>query len=61
VSVGSPTRDAVGAVAALRSHLVVRRDGFDLDLELAADAGEVVALLGPNGAGKTTVLRAPRG
>jgi branched-chain amino acid transport system ATP-binding protein len=31
------------------------------DLELAVDAGEVVALLGPNGAGKTTTLRAVSG
>jgi molybdate transport system ATP-binding protein len=32
-----------------------------LDLDLAVEAGEVVALLGPNGAGKTTVLRALAG
>jgi ABC-type branched-subunit amino acid transport system ATPase component len=31
------------------------------DLDLYADAGEVVALLGPNGAGKTTTLRAISG
>ena len=30
---------------------------FDLDVELDAKAGEVVALLGPNGAGKSTVFR----
>jgi molybdate transport system ATP-binding protein len=30
---------------------------LDLDVELAADAGETVAILGPNGAGKTTLLR----
>jgi molybdate transport system ATP-binding protein len=48
-------------VTTLRSHVVVRHDGFALDLELAADAGEVVALLGPNGAGKTTALRALAG
>jgi branched-chain amino acid transport system ATP-binding protein len=30
-------------------------------VDLAVDAGEVVALLGPNGAGKTTVLRAAAG
>ena len=45
----------------LDAHLVVRRDGFTLDAELRARAGEVVALLGPNGAGKTTALRALAG
>ena len=30
---------------------------FELDVELDAKPGEVVALLGPNGAGKTTVFR----
>ncbi|HLQ61541.1 MAG TPA: ABC transporter ATP-binding protein, partial [Candidatus Acidoferrales bacterium] len=30
---------------------------LDLELELAAEPGEVVALLGPNGAGKTTLLK----
>ena len=34
---------------------------LDLDMELRADEGEVVALLGPNGAGKTTLLRAIAG
>jgi len=34
---------------------------LDLDLDIAVEAGEVVALLGPNGAGKTTVLRALAG
>ncbi|MCY1139917.1 ABC transporter ATP-binding protein [Actinoplanes sp. Pm04-4] len=45
----------------LLAHLVVRRDGFLLDVELTAEPGEVVALLGPNGAGKTTSLRALAG
>jgi molybdate transport system ATP-binding protein len=31
--------------------------GLELDVELDARPGEVVALLGPNGAGKTTVFR----
>jgi molybdate transport system ATP-binding protein len=48
-------------MSALDAHLVVRRDGFTLDAELRAEAGEVVALLGPNGAGKTTALRALAG
>jgi molybdate transport system ATP-binding protein len=45
----------------LDAHLVVRRGEFTLDIELTAEAGEVVALLGPNGAGKTTALRALAG
>jgi molybdate transport system ATP-binding protein len=45
----------------LDAHLVVRRAGFTLDIELTAADGEVVALLGPNGAGKTTALRALAG
>ncbi len=32
---------------------------FDLDIELEAEAGEVVALLGPNGAGKSTAVPLP--
>ncbi len=43
------------------THLVVRRGAFTLDIELSAEAGEVVALLGPNGAGKSTALRALAG
>ena len=39
----------------------VRRGGFDVDVDLAVDDGEVVVLLGPNGAGTTTVLRAVAG
>jgi molybdate transport system ATP-binding protein len=34
---------------------------FDLDVEVTADDGEMVALVGPNGAGKTTALRAVAG
>ncbi|BCJ55203.1 ABC transporter ATP-binding protein [Actinoplanes sp. NBRC 14428] len=45
----------------LDARIVVRRPGFVLDAELAAEPGEVVALLGPNGAGKTTALRALAG
>ncbi len=45
----------------LDAHLRVDLGGFDLDIELAVQAGQVVALLGPNGAGKTTALRALAG
>jgi molybdate transport system ATP-binding protein len=34
---------------------------FELDVELAVAAGELVAVLGPNGAGKTSLLRALAG
>jgi molybdate transport system ATP-binding protein len=45
----------------LDAHIGLQIGSLDLDLELAAAAGETVALLGPNGAGKTTVLRALSG
>jgi molybdate transport system ATP-binding protein len=45
----------------LDARLVVRRDRFDLDLDLQVAPGSVVALLGPNGAGKSTALRALAG
>ncbi|MBL7254068.1 ABC transporter ATP-binding protein [Paractinoplanes lichenicola] len=45
----------------LAAQLVIKRDGFTLDVDLTAEPGEVVALLGPNGAGKTTTLRALAG
>ncbi|TMF30513.1 MAG: ATP-binding cassette domain-containing protein [Chloroflexi bacterium] len=34
---------------------------FEIDVELAVAAGELVAVLGPNGAGKTSLLRALAG
>lgn len=40
----------------LHAHVVVRRDEFDLDVELSVTAGETLALLGPNGAGKSTIV-----
>ncbi len=39
----------------------VRVGRLDLEVDLTAEAGEVVAVLGPNGAGKTTLLRALAG
>jgi molybdate transport system ATP-binding protein len=45
----------------LQARLIVERARFRLDVDLAVEAGEVVALLGPNGAGKTTALRALAG
>ncbi len=46
---------------ALTADVVVRRDSFTLDVDIAADDGESVAVLGPNGSGKTTLLRALAG
>jgi molybdate transport system ATP-binding protein len=45
----------------LHAHLRARLGDLDLDVEVHADHGEIVALLGPNGAGKTTALRALAG
>ena len=41
----------------LDASLRLRLGRLDLDVDLTADAGGLVALVGPNGAGKTTVLR----
>lgn len=46
---------------ALAADVVVRRDGFTLDVQLHVDDGEAVAVLGPNGAGKSTLLLALAG
>jgi molybdate transport system ATP-binding protein len=45
----------------LEAHIALRRGDFDLDVELTADAGEVLAVLGPNGSGKSTLLSALSG
>jgi molybdate transport system ATP-binding protein len=45
----------------LDARLALRRRGFDLDVALQAEAGEVLAILGPNGSGKTTTLLALAG
>ncbi len=42
----------------LEANIELRLGDLDLVVELAAEAGEVVALLGPNGAGKSTLVRA---
>jgi molybdate transport system ATP-binding protein len=58
MSTGNPSTENLGG---LRAHLDVRRGGFHLDVQVNAEAGEVLALLGPNGAGKTTALRSLAG
>ena len=41
----------------LSATVKLRLGSLDLDVDLEAKAGEVVAILGPNAAGKTTLLR----
>ncbi len=45
----------------LLAQVRLTRGSLELDVEVAADEGEVVAVLGPNGAGKTSLLRALAG
>ncbi len=45
----------------LDARVCVRRGAFELDVEIAVDAGETAAILGPNGGGKTTLLHALAG
>ena len=45
----------------LRAEISLRLGTLELEVELAAEPGAVLALLGPNGAGKTTVLRSLAG
>ncbi len=45
----------------LHANVRVKRNGFELDVDLSAENGKTVAVLGPNGAGKTTLLRALAG
>ena len=46
-----------GTGAGLRARLACALREFELDLEIAIDAGVSLALVGPSGAGKSTVLR----
>jgi molybdate transport system ATP-binding protein len=45
----------------LLATIGARAGTLDLDVELTAEPGEMVAIVGPNGAGKTTLLRALAG
>lgn len=45
----------------LKAQICLRLGTLELEVELAAESGAVLALLGPNGAGKTTVLRSLAG
>jgi molybdate transport system ATP-binding protein len=45
----------------IEARVVVERDGFLVDAELAVASGEVTAIVGPNGAGKSTILLAIAG
>ncbi|WP_232661752.1 sulfate/molybdate ABC transporter ATP-binding protein [Pseudonocardia sp. TRM90224] len=43
-------------MSGLAARIVVRRPSFTLEVDVAAQPGEVLAVLGPNGAGKSTLL-----
>src|SRR5436189_5777005 len=51
----------VGRVVTLDARIRAVVGAFELDMQLAVPAGELVAVLGPNGAGKTSLLRALAG
>ena len=46
---------------ALQGRVVVERDGFRLDAELAVEPGQTLAVVGPNGSGKSTLTAAIAG
>lgn len=53
----SASTPAAAASRDLSARVQVRRGTFELDVDLHAAAGQVLAVVGPNGAGKSTLLR----
>ena len=60
-SPAGPTARTGPSERALVAHVRLRLGTLDLDVQLTAAPGEVVAVVGPNGAGKTTLLKAIAG
>jgi molybdate transport system ATP-binding protein len=59
--VGAGGEGPPGASGVLLASVRLQLGALDLDVEVEAGEGDVVALVGPNGAGKTTFLRCVAG